>query len=116
MQHGSEAHEEERWTVNPMAVGSTPTRPSMENDDSMEDDGKPEFGTATFDGETYKLRDYPYRTEDNTLVVPLENGLDVWFPGAYPVSLRYDGLDFENTEEAVIEPTMRYSSQVYQMA
>lgn len=88
----------------------------MENDSSMEDDGKPEFGTATFDGQTHELRDYPYRNDDNVLVLPLANGTDVWCPGAYPVSLRYDGLDFQNTEEANIELVQRYSLAKHQTA
>lgn len=60
-----------------------------------------EFGTATFGGKTYALTDYPYRDDDDALVVPTTEGA-FRFLGVYLASVRFGGLDYDPGETVTL--------------
>lgn len=50
-------------------------------------------GTATYQGKTYTLRDYPYRVEEG-VILPLEDGTDLLLLGIfYPTGIDFGDLD-----------------------
>ncbi len=61
------------------------------------------IGTATYNGQTEELRDYPYRDKEDNLVCPLLNGTDWIFSGNwYPVNVSYSGLEYSANEEITL--------------
>lgn len=79
----------------------------------MEGEEKIDHGWLRYNGKLYHLRDECYRTEDNDLVFPLDDGTDLVCKKAWPASLRYEGLECGTSEECKLEMTQRYSRQTY---
>ncbi len=61
-----------------------------------------DFGTITLGTQTFKLRGECYRDENDDVVFPLEDGTNMVCRGVYPVSLRYSGLECQDTEEITL--------------
>lgn len=58
--------------------------------------------TVTFRGETHELREYPYRDDEDNLVFPLIDGSNVVCHGAYLTDVRFEGLDYTESETVTI--------------
>jgi len=59
---------------------------------------------------SYKLRDYPYRDEFDRLVLPLEDGTNIVCKGDYPLSIKWDILNYSSDEAVIVGNNFNYSS------
>lgn len=72
-----------------------------------------EHGWVAWDGQRANLRADPYRNENDDLICPLEDGSDLVCKGAYPTSLKYEGLDCGTDDVVKLESKTRWHSPTH---